>query len=102
LAEDQRKELSFEELVELHNEEAESLQQRIAFGNKEDEDKEKSHSIPAEDLKKVFSCWNKLSKLTKDYHLDIGAVEMGVNHFYDTLIAYKRLSPGYWGCGNGC
>jgi len=54
--EDHKKELSFEELVELHNEEAKSLQQRTAFGNKDDEDKEKSHSIPAEDLKKVFSC----------------------------------------------
>jgi len=86
--EDHRKELSFEELVELHNEEAESLQQMITFGNKTDEGKEKSHSIPAEDLKKVFSCWNKLSKLTKDYHLDIGAVEMGLNHFNDTMMAH--------------
>jgi len=75
LAEGHRKELSFEELVELHNEEADSLQQMITFGNK-DEEKEKSHSIPAEDLKKVFSCWN-------------------------TVQTYERLSPGYWRCGNG-
>jgi hypothetical protein len=57
--EDHRKELSFEELAELHNEGAEALKQRTAVGD----DKEKSHSIPAEDLKEVFSCWNKLSKL---------------------------------------
>ena len=86
--EDHRKELSFEELVQFHNEEAESLQQRIAFGNKDDEEKEKSHSISAEDLKKVFSCWNKLSKLTNDYHPDIAAVEMGLNHFNDTLMSH--------------
>jgi hypothetical protein len=60
LVEDHRKELSFEELAELHNEEAEALKQRTAVG---DENKEKSHNIPAEDLKEVFSCWNKLSKL---------------------------------------
>ena len=30
--EDHRKELSFEELVELHNEEAEAQKQRVAFG----------------------------------------------------------------------
>ena len=54
-----------EELVEIHSDEAESLQQMITFGNK-DEDKEKSHGIPAEDLIKVFSCWNKLSKLKND------------------------------------
>ena len=56
LVEDHRKELSFKELVELRNEEAEALNQRIAFGNEEDEDKEKSHSIPAEDHKEVLSC----------------------------------------------
>jgi hypothetical protein len=88
LVEDHRKELSFEGLVKLHDEEAESLQQRIAFGNKENKDKEKSHSIQAEDLKKVLPCWNKLPKLMKDYHLDIGTVEMGLNHFNDTLMAH--------------
>ena len=41
LVEDHRKELSFEELVELHNEEAEAPKHRIAFGDKEDKDKEK-------------------------------------------------------------
>ena len=34
LVEDHRKELSFEELVELRNEEAEALQQRVAFGTR--------------------------------------------------------------------
>ena len=38
LVEDHRKELSFEELVEFHNEEAEALKQRIAFGDEEDKD----------------------------------------------------------------
>ena len=86
--EDHRKGLSFEELVDLHSEEAKALKQRIAFGNEGDEDKEKSHSIPAEDLKEVFTCWSKLSELTKDYHPDIAAVEMGLNQFNDTLMVH--------------
>lgn len=85
LVEDHRKELSFEELVELHNEQAEALKQRIAFGDMEEEP---IHSIPAEDLKVVFSCWNKLPKLMKDYHPEIAAVEMDLNHFNDTLMAH--------------
>ena len=39
--EQHRKGLSFEDPVELHNEEAEALKQKIAFGDEEDEDKEK-------------------------------------------------------------
>ena len=85
LVEDYKKGLSFEK---LYNDEEEALKQRIAFRDKKDEDKVKSHSIPAEDLKEVFYCWNKLSKLMKDYHLDNGAVEMGLNHFNDTLMAH--------------
>lgn len=88
LVEYHRKELSFEELADLHNKEADVLKQRIAFRDEEDEDKETSHSIPAEDRKEVFSCWNKLSKLMKDYHLDTAAVEMGLNHVNDTLMAH--------------
>jgi len=87
LVEDHRKELSFEELVQLHNEETEALKQRIDFGD-DDDDKEKSHSIPAEDLKEVLSCCNKLSKLKNDYHPDIAAVEMGLYHFNDTLMTH--------------
>jgi hypothetical protein len=52
----------------------------------EDEDKGKSHNIPAEGLKELFSCWNKLSKLMKNYQPSIAAVEMGFNHFSDTLM----------------
>ena len=74
-----------EELAELHNEEAEALKQRIAYG---DEDKEKSHSIRAEDLKEVLRCQNKLSKLMKDYHPHTATVEIGLNHFNDTLMAH--------------
>jgi len=88
LVEDHRKELSFEELVQLHNEETEALKQRIAFGDEDDDYNKKSHSIPAEDLKEVFSCCNKLSRLKNDYHLDIAAVEMGLHHFNDTLMAH--------------
>jgi hypothetical protein len=31
-----------------------------------------------EDLKEVFFCWNKLSKLMKYYHPNIAAVEMDI------------------------
>ena len=54
----------------------------------EDEVKEKSHNIPSEDNKEMLSCWNKLSKLMKDYDLDIAAVRMGLNYFNDTLMAH--------------
>jgi hypothetical protein len=37
-----------------------------------------------EDLKEVFSCWNILSKIMKDN----AAIEMGLNHFNDTLVAH--------------
>jgi hypothetical protein len=85
---DHKKELSFEELVELHSEEAEALKQRIAYGDEKDEDKERSRSIPAEDLKEVFCCQNKMSKLIKDYHPHTAAVEMDLNHFNDTLMVH--------------
>ena len=90
LVEDHRKELSFVELAELHNEEAEAMKQRIAFGDEEDEDKEKIHSFPAEDLKDGFSSWNKLSELVTDYRPEIAALEIGFNHFNDTLMAHFR------------
>ena len=50
------KQMAGDSVSELHNEQAEALKQRIAFGDEENEDKEKSHSIPAEDCKEVFSC----------------------------------------------
>ena len=88
LVENHRKELSFDELVELHIGEAETMKQRIAFEDKVDEDKKKSHSIPADDLTEMFSCWNKLSERMKDYYPDIAAVEVCFNHFNDTLMAH--------------
>jgi len=39
-------------------------------------------------VKEVFSCWNKLPKIMKYYHLDIAAVEMDLNHFNDTVMAH--------------
>jgi hypothetical protein len=85
---DHRKELSPEELVELHSEEAQPLKQRIAYRDEETEGKERSHSIPAEDLKEVSSCQNKMSELMKDYHPHTAAVEIDLNHFNDTLMAH--------------
>jgi hypothetical protein len=85
---DHSKELSFQELGELHSEEAEALKQRIAYGDEEDEDKERSRGIPAEDLTEVFSCQNKLSKLMKDYNPHTAAVEIDLNHFNNTLMAH--------------
>jgi len=99
LVEDHRKELSFEEPKELHNEEAEAMKQRIAYRNEDDKDKGKSHSIPAEDLKEVFSCQNKLSKIMKHYHPHTAAVEMGLNLDGPLLegpkIQDKAVKPGF-------
>ena len=51
----------------------------------------------------MFCCWNGPSELTKDYHPDIAVVEMGLNHFNDTLVAHldgtkiqdKAVNPGF-------
>ena len=53
-----------------------------------DKDNENSHRFPAEELTEVFCCWNKLSELMEDYHPDIAAVEMDLNHFNSTLMAH--------------
>jgi hypothetical protein len=50
LVEDHGKELSFEELVELHNE---APKQRIAFGDEDDKNKEK---VPAFQLRTLKRC----------------------------------------------
>ena len=69
LLEDHKKELSFEEPTELHSEEADTVQQRIAF-----EDEKTVRVFQLRILKEIFCCWNGLSELTKDYHPDIAAV----------------------------
>ncbi|KAG7155336.1 hypothetical protein Hamer_G030344, partial [Homarus americanus] len=53
-----------------------------------DEDKEESRIIPAKDLKDVFFCWSKLSKLAEDYHPDVGAVEKGISVINDNVMNY--------------
>ncbi|KAG7165576.1 hypothetical protein Hamer_G013074, partial [Homarus americanus] len=54
----------------------------------EDEDKEESRIIPAKDLKDVFFCWSKLSKLAEDYHPDVGSVEKAISVFNDNVMNY--------------
>ncbi|KAG7153775.1 Tigger transposable element-derived protein 1-like 127 [Homarus americanus] len=66
LVEEHSKELSTEELLELHKEENETLKRSLTSEESgKDEDKEESHIIPAKDLKDVFFCWSKLSKLAR-------------------------------------
>ncbi|KAG7173591.1 Short coiled-coil protein B-like [Homarus americanus] len=80
LVEEYSKELSTEELLELHKEENETLKRSLTSEESgEDEDKEESRIIPAKDLKDVFFRWSKLSKLAEDYHPDVGSVEKGIN-----------------------
>ncbi|KAG7163033.1 hypothetical protein Hamer_G002086 [Homarus americanus] len=72
LVEEHSKELSTEELLELHKEENETLKWSLTSEESgEEEDKEESHIIPAKDLKDAFFCWSKLSKLAEDYHPDV-------------------------------
>jgi hypothetical protein len=48
-----------------------------------------SEAIIYEKAKELFEeCRNKLSKLMKNYHPDISAVKMGLNHFNDTLMTH--------------
>ncbi|KAG7163947.1 hypothetical protein Hamer_G014396 [Homarus americanus] len=94
LVEEHSKELSTEELLELHKEENETLKRSLTSEESgEDEDKEESRIIPAKDLKDVFFCWSKLSKLVEDYHPDVGSVEKGINleSYKDDLVYYSDV-----------
>ncbi|KAG7174664.1 hypothetical protein Hamer_G015799 [Homarus americanus] len=77
------------ELLELHKEENETLKRSLTSEESgKDEDKEESRIIPAKDLKDVFFCWSKLSKLAEDYHPDVGAVEKGISVINDNVMNY--------------
>ncbi|KAG7163069.1 Tigger transposable element-derived protein 1-like 169 [Homarus americanus] len=80
LVEKHSKELSTEELLELHKEENETLKRSLTSEESgEEEDKEESRIIPAKDLKDAFFCWSKLSKLAEDYHPDVGSVQKAIS-----------------------
>ncbi|KAG7163245.1 hypothetical protein Hamer_G004350 [Homarus americanus] len=82
LVEEHSKELSTEELLELHKEENETLKRSLTSEESgEEEDKEESRIIPAKDLKDAFFCWSKLSKLAEDYHPDVGSVQKAIRSF---------------------
>ncbi|KAG7177225.1 Tigger transposable element-derived protein 1-like 172 [Homarus americanus] len=89
LVEEHSKELSTEELLELHKEENETLKQSLTSEESgEEEDKEESRIIPAKDLKDAFFCWSKLSKLAEDYHPDVGSVQKAISVFNDNVMNY--------------
>ncbi|KAG7171120.1 Tigger transposable element-derived protein 1-like 171 [Homarus americanus] len=86
LVEEHSKELSTEELLELHKEENETLKRSLTSEESgEEEDKEESRIIPAKDLKDAFFCWSKLSKLAEDYHPDVGSVQKAISSWYSAL-----------------
>ncbi|KAG7166763.1 hypothetical protein Hamer_G010423 [Homarus americanus] len=89
LMEEHSKELSTEELLELHKEQNETLKRSLTSeksGEEEDkDDKEESRIFPAKDLKDAFFCWSKLSKLAEDYHPDVGSVQKAISVFNDML-----------------
>ncbi|KAG7164005.1 hypothetical protein Hamer_G014470 [Homarus americanus] len=79
LVEEHSKELSTEELLELHKEQNETLKQSLTSEESgEEEDKEESRIIPAKDLKDAFFCWSKPSKHAEDYHPDVGSVQKAI------------------------
>ncbi|KAG7174479.1 Carbamoyl-phosphate synthase arginine-specific small chain-like [Homarus americanus] len=85
LVEEHSKELSTEELLELHKEENETLKRSLTSEESgEEEDKEESRIIPAKDLKDAFFCWSKLSKLAEDYHPDVGSVQKAISCVAET------------------
>ncbi|KAG7177228.1 Tigger transposable element-derived protein 1-like 182 [Homarus americanus] len=89
LVEEHSKELSTEELLELHKEENETLKRSLTSEeSREEEDKEESRIIPAKDLKDAFFCWSKLSKLAEDYHPDVGSVQKAISVFNDNVMNY--------------
>ncbi|KAG7165060.1 Tigger transposable element-derived protein 1-like 208 [Homarus americanus] len=73
LVEEHSKELSTEELFELHKEENETLKRSLTS---------------EESGEDVFFCWSKLSKLAEDYHPDVGAVEKAISVFNDNVMNY--------------
>ncbi|KAG7157342.1 Alpha-(1 3)-fucosyltransferase C-like 4 [Homarus americanus] len=89
LVEEHSKELSTEELLELHKEENETLKRSLTSEESgEEEDKEESRIIPAKDLKDAFFSWSKLSKLAEDYHPDVGSVQKAISVFNDNVMNY--------------
>ncbi|KAG7173783.1 hypothetical protein Hamer_G031341, partial [Homarus americanus] len=89
LVEEHSKELSTEELLELHKEQNETLKRSLTSEESgEEEDKEESRIIPAKDLKDAFFCWSKLSKLAEDYHPDVGSVQKAISVFNDNVMNY--------------
>ncbi|KAG7177534.1 Vacuolar protein sorting-associated protein 54-like 1 [Homarus americanus] len=89
LVEEHSKELSTEELLELHKEENETLKRSLTSEESgEEEDKEESRIIPAKDLKDAFFCWSKLPKLAEDYHPDVGSVQKAISVFNDNVMNY--------------
>ncbi|KAG7165908.1 hypothetical protein Hamer_G011810 [Homarus americanus] len=88
LVEEHSKELSTEELLELHKEQNETLKRSLASEETGEEDKEESRIIPAKDLKDAFFCWSKLSKLAEDYHPDVGSVQKAISVFNDNVMNY--------------
>ncbi|KAG7171473.1 Cyclic AMP-dependent transcription factor ATF-2-like [Homarus americanus] len=96
LVEEHSKELSTEELLELHKEENETLKWSLTSEESgEDEDKEESRIIPAKDLKDVFFCWSKLSKLAEDYHPDVDSVQKAIIVFNDNVMNYFWKNKNY-------
>ncbi|KAG7177922.1 Tigger transposable element-derived protein 1-like 185, partial [Homarus americanus] len=94
LVEEHSKELSTEELLELHKEENETLKRSLTSEESgEEEDKEESRIIPAKDLKDAFFCWSKLSKLAEDYHPDVGSVQKAISVFNDNVMNYFWKRP---------
>ncbi|KAG7168424.1 Tigger transposable element-derived protein 1-like 213 [Homarus americanus] len=86
LVEEHSKELSTEELLELHKEQNKTLKRSLTSEESgEEEDKEESRTIPAKDLKDAFFCWSKLSKLAEDYHPDVGSVQKAISVFNDNV-----------------
>ncbi|KAG7172206.1 Tigger transposable element-derived protein 1-like 132, partial [Homarus americanus] len=89
LVEEHSKELSTEELLELHKEQNETLKRSLTSEESgEEQDKEESRIIPAKDLKDAFFCWSKLSKLDEDYHPDVGSVQKAISVFNDNVMNY--------------
>ncbi|KAG7169155.1 Tigger transposable element-derived protein 1-like 181, partial [Homarus americanus] len=101
LVEEHSKELSTEELLELHKEENETLKQSLTSEESgEEEDKEESCIIPAKDLKDAFLCWSTLSKLAEDYHPDVGSMQKAISYpvLFGGLVALATYQSFYPVC----
>ena len=83
LVEGHSRELTTEELQELHKEEAQAVQNVIAS---DEEEQTAVQRIDAQKLKDLFFYCNKVKEIVTDHHLDFASFQRMMNSFDDSVM----------------